>query len=110
LENKIGGDDRSAAKIAPSGTRWIYADAALAERMVREALAKARWREVDLASRPKGHHVKDARAPGRFQRTVVACYRSETIPLPKCRMIRHNSRHAAFCALLARRLAKSRTD
>jgi len=33
-------------------------DAALAERMVREALAKARWREVDLASRQKGHHVK----------------------------------------------------
>ena len=33
-------------------------DAALAERMVREALAKARWREVDLASRPRGHHVK----------------------------------------------------
>ena len=58
MENKIGGDDRSAAKIAPSGTRWIYADAALAERMVREALAKARWREVDLASRPKGHRVK----------------------------------------------------
>jgi len=32
--------------------------AALAERMVREARAKARWREVDLASRLKEHHVK----------------------------------------------------
>jgi hypothetical protein len=26
--------------------------------MVREALAKARWREVDLATQPKGHHIK----------------------------------------------------
>jgi hypothetical protein len=26
--------------------------------MVREALAKARWSEVDLATRPKGHYVK----------------------------------------------------
>jgi hypothetical protein len=25
---------------------------------VREALTKARWREVDLASRPKGHYAK----------------------------------------------------
>ncbi len=33
-------------------------DASLAERMVREALAKARWREIDLATQPKGHHVK----------------------------------------------------
>jgi hypothetical protein len=33
-------------------------DASLAERMVREALAKARWREVDLATQPKGHHIK----------------------------------------------------
>jgi hypothetical protein len=33
-------------------------DASLAERMVREALAKARWREVDLATQLKGHHIK----------------------------------------------------
>jgi hypothetical protein len=33
-------------------------DASLAERMVREALVKARWREVDLATQPKGHHIK----------------------------------------------------
>ena len=33
-------------------------DAALAERMVHEALAKARWREIDLATQPKGHDVK----------------------------------------------------
>jgi len=33
-------------------------DASLAERMVREALAKARWREIDLATQPKGHEVK----------------------------------------------------
>jgi uncharacterized membrane protein YkvA (DUF1232 family) len=26
-----------------------------------------------------------------------------TIPLPQCRMIRHNPRHAAFCALLPRK-------
>jgi hypothetical protein len=30
----------------------------LAERMVREALAKARWREIDLATQPKGHRLK----------------------------------------------------
>ena len=33
-------------------------DTALAERLVREALAKTRWREIDLATRPKGHLVK----------------------------------------------------
>jgi hypothetical protein len=33
-------------------------DASLAERMVREALAKARWREIDLATQPKGHRLK----------------------------------------------------
>jgi hypothetical protein len=33
-------------------------DAFLAERMVRETLAKARWRETDLATQRKGHHVK----------------------------------------------------
>jgi hypothetical protein len=33
-------------------------DAALAERMVGEALAKAHWREIELATQPKGHHVK----------------------------------------------------
>jgi hypothetical protein len=26
--------------------------------MVREALAKVRWREIDLATQPKGHQVK----------------------------------------------------
>jgi hypothetical protein len=26
--------------------------------MVREALAKARWREIDLPAQPKAHHVK----------------------------------------------------
>ena len=33
-------------------------DASPAERMVREALAKARWREIDLATQPKGHRLK----------------------------------------------------
>lgn len=33
-------------------------DMALAERIVLEALAKAKWHEVDLAVQPKGHHLK----------------------------------------------------
>ena len=33
-------------------------DAALAERMVREALAAVRWREIDLAVQAKGHPLK----------------------------------------------------
>ena len=33
-------------------------DAVLAERMVHEALTKARWRQIDLATQPKGHPVK----------------------------------------------------
>lgn len=33
-------------------------DAALAERMVREALAAVRWREIDLAMQAKGHSIK----------------------------------------------------
>lgn len=33
-------------------------DAALAERMVSEALAAVRWREVDLATQAKGHRIK----------------------------------------------------
>jgi hypothetical protein len=64
---KIGAEDFRdwlADKLARRGRKGERAserretDAALAERMVREALAKARWREVDLASQPKGHHVK----------------------------------------------------
>ena len=64
---KIGAEDFRdwlADKLARRGRKGERAserretDAALAERMVREALAKARWREVDLASRPRGHHVK----------------------------------------------------
>lgn len=33
-------------------------DTALAERLLSEALTKARWREIDLATQPKGHPVK----------------------------------------------------
>jgi REP element-mobilizing transposase RayT len=33
-------------------------DAALAERLVTEALAKVRWKEIDLLSQPKGHRTK----------------------------------------------------
>ena len=33
-------------------------DAALAEKIVLGALAKARWREIDLRRQPKGHPVK----------------------------------------------------
>jgi len=33
-------------------------DSALAERLVREALTRARWREIDLATQPKGQLVK----------------------------------------------------
>jgi hypothetical protein len=34
------------------------AEAALAERLLSEALTNVRWREIDLATRPKGHPVK----------------------------------------------------
>jgi hypothetical protein len=56
--------DWLADKLARRGSKGERAserretDASLAERMVREALAKARWREVDLATQPKGHHIK----------------------------------------------------
>jgi hypothetical protein len=33
-------------------------DTALAERLLSETLTKVRWREIDLATRPKGHPVK----------------------------------------------------
>ena len=33
-------------------------DAALAERMISEALAAVRWREIDLAVQAKGHPLK----------------------------------------------------
>ncbi len=64
---KIGTEDFHdwlADKLARSGRRGERAserretDASLAERMVREALAKARWREIDLGTQPKGHRVK----------------------------------------------------
>ena len=64
---KIGAEDFRAwlaDKLARRGRKGERAserretDAALAERMVREALAKAHWREIDLATQPKGHHVK----------------------------------------------------
>jgi hypothetical protein len=34
------------------------AEEALAERLLSETLTKVRWREIDLATRPKGHPVK----------------------------------------------------
>jgi hypothetical protein len=34
------------------------AEAALAERLLSEALTEVRWREIDFATRPKGHPVK----------------------------------------------------
>jgi REP-associated tyrosine transposase len=64
---KIGAEDFRdwlADKLARRGRKGERAserretDAALAERMVREALAKAHWRDIDLATQPKGHHVK----------------------------------------------------
>jgi putative transposase len=64
---KIGAEDFHdwlADKLARRGRQGERAserretDESLAERMVREALAKARWREVDLAAQPKGHHLK----------------------------------------------------
>ena len=64
---KVGAEDFRdwlADKLARRGRKGERAserrktDAWLAERMVREALAKARWREIDLLTRPKGHHLK----------------------------------------------------
>ena len=46
-------------------------------------------------------NVIDARAHGRFQRAVVHVCVAETIPLPKCRTIRHDSRLGAFQRLSA---------
>jgi putative transposase len=64
---KIGAEDFRdwlADKLARRGRKGERAserretDVSLAERMVREALAKARWREIDLATQPKGHRLK----------------------------------------------------
>ena len=64
---KIGAEDFRdwlADKLARRGRKGERArerretDTALAESMVREALAKARWRESDLATQPKGHQLK----------------------------------------------------
>ena len=64
---KIGAEDFRdwlADKLARRGRRGERAkeraetDAGLAERMVREALAAIRWREIDLAVAPKSHSVK----------------------------------------------------
>jgi hypothetical protein len=63
----IGGEDFRdwlADKLARRGRRGEQArersetDEALAERMVRDALATVRWRQIDLASRQKGHPFK----------------------------------------------------
>jgi putative transposase len=64
---KLGAEDfrdRLAEKLARRGRKGERAsersetDAALAERMVCEALERVRWRELDLARQPKGHPVK----------------------------------------------------
>jgi hypothetical protein len=63
----IGGEDFRdwlADKLARRGRKGERAserretDTVLAERLLSEALAKVRWREIDLATRPKGHPVK----------------------------------------------------
>ncbi len=64
---KLGAEDFAdwlAGKLARAGRSGERAqergetDAALAQRLVKEGLAAARWREVDLALQPKGHPVK----------------------------------------------------
>jgi REP element-mobilizing transposase RayT len=64
---KIGAADFSdwlgykLGRFGRKGTRSrerIETDEALAERMVLGALAKVRWKEMDLARRPKGHEIK----------------------------------------------------
>jgi REP element-mobilizing transposase RayT len=64
---KVGAEDFSdwlADKLARRGRSGEQAgqrqetDAALAQRLVEEALAVARWREIDLALEPKGHPLK----------------------------------------------------
>jgi putative transposase len=64
---KIGAEDFRdwlADKLARRGREGELArersetDEALAERMVTEALREVRWREIDLAMRPKGHRLK----------------------------------------------------
>jgi putative transposase len=64
---KIGAEDFHdwlAEKLARRGRKGEQArerretDEALAERLVLEALAKVRWREIDLAKHPKGHRMK----------------------------------------------------
>jgi putative transposase len=64
---KIGAEDFRdwlADKLARRGRKGERArerketDAALAERIVKEALSALRWREIDLATEPKGHACK----------------------------------------------------
>jgi putative transposase len=64
---KLGAEDFSdwlADKLARRGRAGEKAaqrqetDAALAQRLVQEALAVARWREIDLTLEPKGHPLK----------------------------------------------------
>lgn len=64
---RIGAEDfcdRLAEKLARRGRKGERAgersemDAVLAERLVMEALARVRWREIDLAMQPKGHRIK----------------------------------------------------
>ena len=64
---RIGAEDFCdwlADKLARKGRRDERAkerketDAALAEALVQKELAKVRWREIDLALRPKGHPIK----------------------------------------------------
>jgi len=66
---KIGAEDFRdwlAGKLARRGREGERAeersetDAALAERLVREALDAVCWREIDLATQPKGHQLKVA--------------------------------------------------
>ncbi|MEO6871390.1 MAG: hypothetical protein ABI233_04120, partial [Chthoniobacterales bacterium] len=64
---KLGAEDFAdwlAKKLSRPGRRGeraserVETDTALAQRLVLEALAVVRWREVDLALQPKGHPVK----------------------------------------------------
>jgi REP element-mobilizing transposase RayT len=66
---KFGAEDFRdwlAAKLSRRGRKGERAgersetDAALAERIVKEALAKQRWRTLDLVREPKGHYTKVA--------------------------------------------------
>jgi hypothetical protein len=77
--------------------RLFYAEANAISNAIGYALHRSRSHDPGVRVYDEaGNVIETHEHAGEFKEPNRPCHGSETIPLPKCRMIRHNSRRVAF--------------